>query len=92
MLRYLHPRARRKCASLLSEGPAGGLGRQRPERRDAGQATGAEQISEALLQLSEASQQTVDSLRQSNEAIGGLNQVATDLRGAVSRFALQTAS
>ena len=51
------------------------------------QATGAEQISDALGQLSEASQQTVDSLRQSNEAIGGLNQVATDLRSAVTRFA-----
>jgi methyl-accepting chemotaxis protein WspA len=51
------------------------------------QATGAEQISDALGQLSEASQQTVDSLRQSNEAIAGLNQVATDLRSAVTRFA-----
>jgi len=32
-------------------------------------------ISDALTQLTEASQQTVQSLRQSNEAIGGLNQV-----------------
>jgi methyl-accepting chemotaxis protein WspA len=51
------------------------------------QATGAEQISDALGQLTEASQQTVDSLRQSNDAIAGLNQVATDLRSAVTRFA-----
>jgi len=33
------------------------------------QATGAQQISEALGQLSEAAQQTVESLRQSNLAI-----------------------
>jgi methyl-accepting chemotaxis protein WspA len=55
------------------------------------QATGAEQISEALRQLSEASQLTVESMRLSNEAIGGLNQVATDLRSAVSRFSPQAA-
>jgi methyl-accepting chemotaxis protein WspA len=52
------------------------------------QATGAEQISDALTQLTEASQQTVQSLRQSNDAIGGLSQVANALRGAVSRFRL----
>jgi len=52
------------------------------------QASGAEQISEALTQLTEASQQTVQSLRQSTDAIGGLNEVAHDLRGAVSRFKL----
>ena len=52
------------------------------------QATGAEQISDALGQLTEASQQTVQSLRQSTDAIGGLNQVANTLRGAVSRFKL----
>jgi len=52
------------------------------------QATGAEQISDALTQLTEASQQTVQSLRQSTDAIGGLNEVAHALRGAVSRFRL----
>jgi methyl-accepting chemotaxis protein WspA len=52
------------------------------------QATGAEQISDALTQLTEASQQTVQSLRQSNEAIGGLSQVANTLRASVSRFRL----
>lgn len=56
------------------------------------QSTGAEQISEALRQLSEASQQTVDSLRQSNEAIGGLNAVALDLRGAVTQFSARSHS
>ena len=52
------------------------------------QANGAEQISDALAQLSESSQQTVQSLRQSADAIGGLNQVASGLRGAVARFRL----
>ena len=50
------------------------------------QATGAEQINEALMQLSEAAQQTVDSLRQFEQAIDELNQVASGLRGGVSRF------
>jgi methyl-accepting chemotaxis protein WspA len=52
------------------------------------QAVGAEQISNALTQLTEASQQTVQSLQQSNDAIGGLNHVANALRSAVSRFRL----
>jgi methyl-accepting chemotaxis protein WspA len=52
------------------------------------QASGAEQISDALAQLTESSQQTVQSLRQSADAIGGLNQVAGALRGAVARFRL----
>ena len=52
------------------------------------QATGAQQISDALTQLTESSQQTVQSLRHSNEAIGGLTQVAEALRAAVSRFRL----
>ncbi|WP_088346800.1 MULTISPECIES: methyl-accepting chemotaxis protein [Rhodomicrobium] len=53
-----------------------------------GQATGAEQISEALLQLTEAAQQTVDSLHQSTESINDLNQVTGNLRSSVSRFKL----
>jgi methyl-accepting chemotaxis protein WspA len=52
------------------------------------QANGAEQISDALAQLGESSQQTVQSLRQSADAIGGLNEVASTLRGAVTRFRL----
>ncbi|WP_339410332.1 methyl-accepting chemotaxis protein [Pseudomonas sp. EA_35y_Pfl2_R5] len=50
------------------------------------QATGAEQINQALVQLSEASGQTVDSLRQAGAAIDELNQVAGSLRSGVSRF------
>ena len=53
------------------------------------QATGAQQISEALAQLSEAAQQTVESLRRSNPAIELLNEAATGLRTGVSRFRLQ---
>ncbi len=52
------------------------------------QATGAEQITQALAQLSEAAHQTVESLRQSNQAIDGLNQVASGMRDGVSRFSV----
>jgi methyl-accepting chemotaxis protein WspA len=50
------------------------------------QATGAEQITAALDQLSQASHETVESLRQSGQAIGSLNEVAGQLRLGVSRF------
>ena len=50
------------------------------------QATGAEQINHALIQLGDASSQTVESLRQASFAIDELSQVATGLRGGVSRF------
>nr|WP_280517421.1 methyl-accepting chemotaxis protein [Pseudomonas baltica] len=50
------------------------------------QATGAEQINHALSQLGDASSQTVESLRQASFAIDELSQVATGLRGGVSRF------
>src|SRR5262249_7447528 len=40
------------------------------------QALGAEQITNALAQLGEAVQQTVESLRESNQVIDGLNQAA----------------
>ena len=50
------------------------------------QATGAEQINQALVQLSDATQQTVESLRQSTLAIDELNHVANGLRTGVSRF------
>jgi methyl-accepting chemotaxis protein WspA len=53
------------------------------------QASGAEQISVALAHLTDASQQTAQSLRRSNEAIGGLNRVADSLRSTVGRFKLQ---
>jgi methyl-accepting chemotaxis protein WspA len=55
------------------------------------QATGAEQITDALLQLTEAAQQTVESLRQSTIAIDELNQVSTTLRSSVSRVKLEAA-
>ncbi len=53
------------------------------------QATGAEQISDALSQLSEAAQQTVQSLHQSSLAIDDLNQVSGGLRNSISRFRLK---
>jgi methyl-accepting chemotaxis protein WspA len=55
------------------------------------QATGAEQITDVLAQLSEAARQTVESLRQSNLAIDELNQVSLGLRNGVTRFTLQVA-
>ena len=55
------------------------------------QATGAEQISEALVQLTEATQQTVESLRQSSSAIDELNQVSGNLHGSIARFKLAAA-
>lgn len=53
------------------------------------QAAGAGQISEALVQLGEAAQQTVESLQQSTLAIDELNQVSTGLRSSVARFKLR---
>jgi methyl-accepting chemotaxis protein WspA len=50
------------------------------------QATGAQQISETLAQLSEAAHQTADSLRHSNTAIDQLNGAAHGLQTSVSRF------
>jgi methyl-accepting chemotaxis protein WspA len=54
------------------------------------QMTGAAQISDALMQLSGAAQQTVVSLRHSSEAMDDLHQVASSLVG-VSRVALRAA-
>jgi methyl-accepting chemotaxis protein WspA len=56
------------------------------------QATGAEQISEALVQLTEATQQTVESLRQSSSAIDELSQVSGGLHGSIARFKLVAAA
>ena len=50
------------------------------------QAGSAEQINHALMQLSEAAGQTVESLRQSGQAIDQLTLVANDLHTGVSRF------
>ncbi|RMD79541.1 MAG: methyl-accepting chemotaxis protein [Gammaproteobacteria bacterium] len=53
------------------------------------QAQGAEQIKQAIVQLNEAAQQTVDSLRQSHAAIERLNEAAHGLQDGVSRFRIQ---
>jgi methyl-accepting chemotaxis protein WspA len=50
------------------------------------QATGAEQINVALTQLSEATGQTVESLRQTSLSIDELNLIANGLRNGVARF------
>ena len=52
------------------------------------QASGAQQISETLIQLSEAAQQTAESLRQSNQVIEQLNGTARGLQTSVARFKL----
>jgi methyl-accepting chemotaxis protein WspA len=56
------------------------------------QATGAQQISDTLVQLSEAAQQTAESLRQSNLAIEQLNGAARGLQTSVARFKLTDSS
>lgn len=53
------------------------------------QATSAEQITQALIQLSEAAQQTAESLRESSQAIDNLTLVANELRTGVSRFRIE---
>ncbi|MDB6174064.1 MAG: methyl-accepting chemotaxis sensory transducer [Chthoniobacteraceae bacterium] len=53
------------------------------------QTTGAAEITQALGQLSEAAQQTVESLHQSGAAIDELNKVSSGLGSAVSRFKLR---
>jgi methyl-accepting chemotaxis protein WspA len=53
------------------------------------QASSAEQINQALTQLSEAAQQTVESLGQSGQAIDELSNVTSALRSSVSRFKLE---
>jgi methyl-accepting chemotaxis protein WspA len=50
------------------------------------QATGAEQITQALVHLGQAVQQTVESLRESNQIIDGLNNAASGMHRGVSRF------
>ena len=55
------------------------------------QATGAEQISQALLQLTEAAQQTVESLQQSSSAIDDISRASGGLRSSVAKFKLQAA-
>lgn len=50
------------------------------------QAEGADQINQSMIQLNEAAQQTVESIRESNIEIGKLNQAALLLQAGVTRF------
>lgn len=53
------------------------------------QSVGAQQISEALLQLGDSARQTVESLTQSSAAIEQLNEASRGLQAGVSRFTLK---
>jgi methyl-accepting chemotaxis protein len=50
------------------------------------QAQGAQQITEAMVQLSESAQQSVDSIHHSTSAIDSLNDAAQSLQSGVSKF------
>ncbi len=50
------------------------------------QSQGAEQIKQAIINLSESAQQTVESLRQSHDSIDHLNEAAHRLQAGVSKF------
>jgi methyl-accepting chemotaxis protein WspA len=50
------------------------------------QAVGAQQISETMMQLNDATQQSVASLRSTSEAVLQLQYAAGDLQASVSRF------
>jgi methyl-accepting chemotaxis protein WspA len=52
------------------------------------QAVGASQISETMMQLSDASQQTVESLKATSEAVHQLQYAASDLQQSVASFAV----
>jgi len=54
------------------------------------QSQGADQIKQAIVQLSESAQQTVDSLRQSHSSIDHLNEAAHMLQTGVSKFKVST--
>ncbi|WP_036165523.1 methyl-accepting chemotaxis protein [Massilia sp. 9096] len=54
------------------------------------QAVGATQISETMMQLSDASQQTVDSLKATSEAVHQLQYAAGDLQQSVATFSVST--
>ncbi len=52
------------------------------------QAVGARQISETMMQLNDATQQTVESLKSTSEAVHQLQYAATDLQTSVATFAV----
>jgi methyl-accepting chemotaxis protein WspA len=54
------------------------------------QAVGASQISETMMQLNDATQQTVDSLKATSEAVHQLQYAASDLQSSVTTFAVNS--
>jgi len=54
------------------------------------QAVGASQISDTMMQLNDATQQTVESLKATSEAVHQLQYAASDLQGSVANFAVNT--
>jgi methyl-accepting chemotaxis protein WspA len=52
------------------------------------QAVGAQQISETMMQLNDATQQTVESLKATSEAVHQLQYAAGDLQTSVANFAV----
>lgn len=54
------------------------------------QAVGASQISETMLQLNDATQQTVESLKATSEAVHQLQYAASDLQSSVATFAVNS--
>ena len=52
------------------------------------QALGAQQISDAMVQLNEAAQQTADTLRETNDALDQLTQASHELQNEIARFKL----
>jgi methyl-accepting chemotaxis protein WspA len=56
------------------------------------QALGASQISDTMTQLNDATQQTVDSLKATSEAVHQLQYAASDLQSSVATFSVSGAS
>jgi methyl-accepting chemotaxis protein WspA len=54
------------------------------------QAVGASQISETMMQLNDATQQTVESLKATSEAVHQLQYAASDLQSTVATFAVNS--
>ncbi|MES2152818.1 MAG: methyl-accepting chemotaxis protein [Pseudomonadota bacterium] len=54
------------------------------------QAVGASQISDTMMQLNDATQQTVESLKATSEAVHQLQYAAGDLQASVASFAVNT--
>jgi len=54
------------------------------------QAVGASQISDTMLQLNDATQQTVESLKATSEAVHQLQYAAGDLQSSVATFSVNS--